>query len=127
MDLPTLIASLFDGVNAGVLVPILEGINAVFPAIVVLSLLAAVLALLFAERKAAKIGAVVAVLAIAYVWQFIPDLVSALLEYNVAAAGDPSALDLPSLIGDGGAPADGGATAQPEPAEAPENPSLGEM
>lgn len=85
MDLPTLITSLFDGVENGVLVPILNGMYSLTPIVILLAIVLAILTLIFAERTATKVGSLVTIAIIAYLWPHIPELVSALLDYNLAA------------------------------------------
>lgn len=86
MDLPTLITSLFDGIETGVLVPILNGMYSLTPVVIFIAIVIAVISLIFAERTATKIGSIVTVAVIAYLWPHIPELVTALLDYNVASA-----------------------------------------
>lgn len=108
MDLPTLIASLFDGIETGVLVPILEGLSGLTPFVLFIAIVLAILALIFAERTATKVGSLVTLAIIAYLWPHIPDLVSALLDYNLAAVGADAASN-----------AAGGAAAAPDVSGAP--------
>lgn len=111
MDLPTMIESLFAGVQQGILVPILNGLYAITPAMVVLAVVVAVITLIFVERKGAKIASLVSIAIIAYLWQYIPDLVTALMSYGTGAVTDPAAA----------------ASAVQEAMTLPDNPSLGEL
>lgn len=85
MDLPTLITSLFDGVENGVLIPVLNGMYSLTPIVIFLAIVFAILTLIFAERTATKVGSLITIAIIAYLWPHIPELVTALLDYNIAA------------------------------------------
>ena len=79
MDLPTYILALFEGVKSGVIDPVIAGLYYISPGVFYIALIAAVVALVFAQRKAQWVVTFLIIAAAAYLLPHAPGLLDAVM------------------------------------------------
>ena len=85
MELPDMIAALFDAVYEGVLIPLLEGFYSIGPAVIAVAVVVSLLALVFSQRKTQAAWGLVLTVGIFALWCVAPTLLEGVVDWTVDA------------------------------------------